>query len=467
MIWGVFMKIDLKRIIPLISCFAIVLAFLVVPVRVSADAVDKSIVNLMPATSYRYTENGVVKGEAVKPFRFFQSVTSASWRWNTALLDTGFTSFVITVQVQRGIVPSKVTMIPYVGASPITLTKMGSSGDYIQYVYDGSVNLSYTEIVAEWSGTYTGRFNIVSFYGILGDIVSITKAARQIVRYTYSSSGFVRGQPSSAGAESLPLYLETYQNTSADFYDVYNFGIRKTEIPFRYLEEMTFFIATTSPDVDVSVYVAEDKNIWSNSVIYKTLPVDVSLSFTADTEDVSVRYYNLYYYSVTVDLSGVDLYDKMINLTFNAFPADSGYTAGSLLYVAARPPVEEIPWYQTFYQWIKGLFDSNTDALSNAIGSGNDTLVNGTPEQQQQVAAGKDNLESGADDLEQLTQDMQVTKPTVNAGDFSADVVLSASGMQLMGTPFAALWQSPTLVSVVVALVSIMLISFLFFGKKG
>lgn len=474
--WGVVLKINLKRIIPILSCLAIVLVCIVVPVKVSADAVDKSFVNILPAAEYNArSADGSYSINTVTARNYFPDVLNPGFRWEAEAYDMSFRGFVFTLFFQGNRAPQSVDFIPYVNGPVYTAELVTRVGNTYQYRLDftANINIASVEIRAIFAGNYTGFFSVLSCYGILSDVVSVEKLAYQVLRYTQVSGlGDSRQVLNSAGSTDLPIYLTSdYEAPSSNFYDVYNFGVRNQYLKFDYLEEATFLFATTHSNASVSAYIADDQNLWSNSPIYKTLSVDLSYSFTAKHEFVSGRYYNLYYYTATVDLRGVDLSDKMLNFTFDALPVGDNDTIASVLYLALKPPIEEVPWYQAFYRWITSFWSKKNnqlvDQLTDALQQGNDILVNGTPDQQQQVAAGKDNLESGASDLEQLTQDMQVTKPTVNVGDFSADVVLGASGMNLMATPFTALWQSPTLVTVIVALVSIMLISYVFFGKKG
>lgn len=474
--WGVSLKSKLKRIIPLLSCFAIVLACLVVPVRVSADAVDRSIVNILPAAEYNArSADGSYSINTVTARNYFANVVNPGFRWEAESYDMSFRGFVFTLFFQGNKAPQSVEFIPYVNGPVYTAQLVFKGSNTYQYRLDlnANINIASVEIRAVFNGNYTGFFTVQSCFGLVNDVVSVEKMTYQILRYTdLGDLGVSRQGVASGGSTALPIYYTTSaDSTLENFYDVYNFGVRNQFLKFDYLEEATLLFATTSPDASVSAYIADDQNIWSNSPVYKTLSVDLSSSFTAKHELIDGSYYNFYYYTATVDLSGIDLSDKMLNFTFDALPIGNNETIGNVLYLVLKPPIEVVPWYQTFYRWITSFWSKKNnqlvDQVTDALQQGNNNLVNGTPDQQQQVAAGKDNLESGADDLEQLTQDMQVTKPTVNAGDFSADVVLSASGMQLMGTPFAVLWQSPTLVTVIVALVSIMLISYVFFGKKG
>lgn len=466
------MKRYLKRIVPLVCAVAIVLAGLVIPVEVSADAVDKSIVNLLPSNQYEFAAGFDAFKPETQPFKYFTNVPSAQWRWSVQYQDIGFVGFVLTVQVSNGIVPSSLRITPYAGAPSLTWTLVGQAGDYLQYKYDGSFSVYQVTLSALWSDNYSGRFNIVSFYGIVGDVVNVDSISYQVTRFTTTNGDTTRALITNVTTAAVPL-RRSYESPTGNFNDVINVGVRNLKLPGKYLDSMSILIATYHPDCNITAYVGEDRvpSQWDKQVVYKTLAVDSSLSYTSRIYVEDGRYYNLYYYSVTVDLTGVDLTDKMINFCFDVYPVAAYEAVWDVLYITYKIPIEQIPWYQLFYNWIKKFFQSENQLLVSqiidALGSGNDNMVNGTPEQNNQVSDDVGKLENGSSLLDDLTDQMQVDRPEISGSDVNISELVDPSSTQLLATPILAIWNSGTIVSILIFLAVVMLISFVFFGKKG
>lgn len=97
----------------------------------------------------------------------------------------------------------------------------------------------------------------------------------------------------------------------------------------------------------------------------------------------------------------------------------------------------------------------------------NNTLIQGTPQQNEQVSGAVGGLEGSSNSLGDLTDQMQLEKPDLSDIDVSVDAIIPDGGMTILSTPILKFWESPTLVSILVLVLTICLVSWVFFGKKG
>lgn len=94
-------------------------------------------------------------------------------------------------------------------------------------------------------------------------------------------------------------------------------------------------------------------------------------------------------------------------------------------------------------------------------------FVNGTPEQNQQVGAAVDGLENSAGKMEDLAEDMKVDKPDLSGVDVSPDAIVSVADRALLTAPLTKLWKDPTILGMITTVFILVLVSWVFFGKKG
>lgn len=97
-----------------------------------------------------------------------------------------------------------------------------------------------------------------------------------------------------------------------------------------------------------------------------------------------------------------------------------------------------------------------------------DSMISGTPEQNEQVDNAVGDLNDKADDLGALGDQMaSVEKPEINSADFSAEKLVPKTSLTVLSAPFHALWENNTLLAMLSIVVALVLVSWIFFGKKG
>lgn len=97
-----------------------------------------------------------------------------------------------------------------------------------------------------------------------------------------------------------------------------------------------------------------------------------------------------------------------------------------------------------------------------------DSLINGTPEQNQQAQDAVGGLNSSTDKLGQLGDTMSsVDKPSIDSNKISADSLVPHTSLVALSSPFQALWENNQLLAMLTIVVTLVLVSWVFFGKKG
>lgn len=104
------------------------------------------------------------------------------------------------------------------------------------------------------------------------------------------------------------------------------------------------------------------------------------------------------------------------------------------------------------------------------VGIGNQIsdAINGSPEQNQQAQDAVGGLNSSTDKLGDLGDQMSsVEKPSFDNSNISADSLVPDTSLVVLASPFQALWENNQLLAMLTIVVTVVLISWVFFGKKG
>ncbi len=93
-------------------------------------------------------------------------------------------------------------------------------------------------------------------------------------------------------------------------------------------------------------------------------------------------------------------------------------------------------------------------------------MINGTPSQNQQVQNDVNKLEDSSDKLNDLTDQMVVPKPSIGAEDVAVENLADPTDISLVNQPLTILWENPTILGMVTIIFTLILVSWVFFGKK-
>lgn len=180
---------------------------------------------------------------------------------------------------------------------------------------------------------------------------------------------------------------------------------------------------------------------------------------------------------IRLDLTGMDktmdvtnVYYPYIQITGEATGEFSLSLKSVVGHVVVPTPDPDVFWYTKLFntigswfsnlgKWLSDGFQSVVDAISN--------FVSGSPEQQQQVADAVDKMEQSSNALGQLGDQMNsVEKPAPSDMNVSPNAMIPDTALTAYTTPITYLWHNSTLVAMLTIVVTLVLVSWVFFGKK-
>lgn len=116
------------------------------------------------------------------------------------------------------------------------------------------------------------------------------------------------------------------------------------------------------------------------------------------------------------------------------------------------------------------LFDviSRDSQVLGNIDNNLNNAINGTPEQNQQAQDAVGGLNNSTDKLDSLGDTMSnVEKPSIDSNKISADSLVPHTSLVVLSSPFQALWENNQLLAMLTIVVTLVLVSWVFFGKKA
>lgn len=440
----------------------------------ATEIVPDNVVDLMTSIEYSVYTDGDYWYESPNISLWFNDVYNMSVRWNRTP-SVRFNRVVFTILTWD---------------LPSSLKLNGISGTLIGQQYESENRLlsqwsfplagvgEYLDLSASWDSSYTGDFIFLSGVGYSEIVNDITTAEIRLQgQYTtYELENHLIETLVPSKSVTLPYGYEYRDYNGYDpqldmgYLSVF---VRPEDRDLNYANSITFFITSIGP-MDFEAYLT---NI-SNSAGATSLPVTSVLesdSFGIIDINKGEMQYKQNQYSVTVDLSGYDLTDRTIVLestvTALSFEDNTGSVSGFKYYVSGicmTPEVSEAPWYLDFANWLKKQFQSIKDTIAEwcaKIIAALDSLLGGSSEEVDQVV---DNMQNAADDLQQAGDAMNsVEKPAVGDIDVSVNNVVPQSAMLAYTKPITAFWQSDLMLSFISLVTTIVLVSWVFFGKKA
>lgn len=108
-----------------------------------------------------------------------------------------------------------------------------------------------------------------------------------------------------------------------------------------------------------------------------------------------------------------------------------------------------------------------TNQLLGDIKDQNNTLIQGTPEQNAQVSGSVGDLDGAGDKLGDLIDQMQVERPDTENMDVSIDKFIPGTSILAYTGPILAFWNNDSLKAMLIIVLTLVLVSWVMFGKKG
>lgn len=111
--------------------------------------------------------------------------------------------------------------------------------------------------------------------------------------------------------------------------------------------------------------------------------------------------------------------------------------------------------------------DRESNKLLGEIVDQNESLINGTPQQNAAVSDANDEMITAGDKLGELTDQMEVEKPDTEDIDVSIDSFIPETSILAYTGPILAFWNNDSLKAMLIIVLTLVLVSWVMFGKKG
>ena len=464
----------LKRAIIILVVVSLTASFIALPA--SAAVEGDQFVDILPAASYTRVVNYNAGQEFTKPFAFCDNASRVTYTWDATVYDEKFTGFYITVTA--AVKPDVVQIKQGSTIGPHECTYLGGSGNIFQYYVPNEYNINeFTVLIYYWSPV-SCNVGILSVRGVRNSTVPINTCSYMFRTSFVNEAGVMENAIRDRGS-NVSLPVDCFWGTDDLFGGDLFLWVGPKHYTFQDVDSITFILHSSGPLLDyVGASIVDD-----NDEVVAILPDE--LLYTQKVE--LVNYWDkwpYYTYEVTIDLSEVKFSGYWIQLAVALDPAsyrDNGEQIGiSCTSIFMTLPDFDTPWYQVFWNWLTDRLGNLQALTSSAIASAGNRIVtfmdlakdaivhaiNGDRDDMAAAGEFEDSVSDQASELDQMNQAMQVEKP--DPGSISADVnALVPGGVAPAGNVLAVVTNNSTVSTMLLLVVTIALVGYVFFGKKG
>lgn len=321
----------------------------------------------------------------------------------------------VLISISASVLPESVYFFTFAGQL------YGISDNVYFYKFDtqGQRFLDLFNVRISMPSDFTSTVEIVSFFGVTDD----TYLFDEVNLYSY---GYL------SNATDGSYYQEEFYNSAVVLPKTY---IEYFNSDSPSVSPESFYVNVNTP---LSVPIASSLSltfvstgVWPNYYDGAVL-TDGGFSITRDGETVEVLPYYvsscastgasynglpLWKYTLTVDLSGIDLSNAFIHFTTQVKPRYpvSGSVVHTvyfqILSVGLKNKDHIIPWYQRFFYWIKAEFDE-IDAKLNSIFQPSSSPPD-ISDQQQDIDDSVGDMDQIGDDFENSRNELEILTPEV------------------------------------------------------
>lgn len=458
--------IMIKRLLPLCAFLVLIVSVMAFPAS-AQNALPDTFVDVLPAGEYEVKTGDGSFVSVDRSWVYVTEQSSAVIKWNAAVQDIKFHQYYITIQMTGTPSTIKVNLN---SSHSVYAEYIGHSDGIYQYRFTSlNSNINDVSVTANWSYTYTGNFNILSFYGRRSYSDPVNEVSYRFRYGVFNSSGIDYVIHSYGNYETIPnnFWYSGYYPNDELFRGELFLWIDHTYLELAYADRATILIQSICPITDFGFSIVDNA-----TTTIAVLPGSLTENATG-TVAVGDVVRPVYAYQFTADLSGFSL-DPGYKLQFYASCDSSFYrdlntlaVQFNVISIALGYPVSEIPWYQTMHSWINNSITSNTDRLVGVIGSLGGALDdpesltdvndidNIVADKEQQAASIKDKMNS-------------VSKPdpgSVSSSSVDVSSIISASSAPLV---MSALTGGPEgfVVTLLLLVFTFALVGYIFFGKR-
>lgn len=347
---------------------------------IPAEAADTGTISsdLFTAPYYNVFKNNEYLYETDKPSVYFENCYAAGYSW-PVYTDYIYEYCYFTLYSSQ--VPRNVRVKYFEGDSYETAEYTGSNGNFRFYKVKCGTNIGFIRVNVEYS-SYTGACSLYSFLGIKDVAEELDKlyVRQRIWRADVDSSSpngyYGDYETVSLGAQNIPFSVRgsySEQNYTYVVDRVY-FDVLPSYRAADVCSSIGFVVSTSDLDSLPEIALVDD----DGHVVHV-----IECNSVNTCAFGSVKFGDYYWpqnvIEVTADLTGYDLTDLTIRLSFDIKPLQSDSTKVDTWYKCVSawitPYIEELPWYKVFWNWLSAKWNSVTSSINNAISSGVDKIV--------------------------------------------------------------------------------------------
>lgn len=373
----------MKRILVLALALILAVSSLGVP-SYAAEVVPDAIVDLKYGVEYFLYQNDSLFGSKASPYEWFANITKFRADW-TISNTVQFRTIIV------GVIADRVPDAVYIG---------NSSPGKAYCAYDRSVgNVHYfqtwdflditqaIQVHVDFNSAYTGWVGVDTIYGLYSDSIDVTNVNYFSNAWIYDTVdpgdgvGFAQiHQVDSESNASLPVFSDWSGPSGSEVYHL-DHGEMFVKVPYsshnlNLASSITYLIYSAGEIYDVGARLEDSSgNILAD--------LSATVSGGGESQIVWQSYENIHrlkVYTVTVDLTGYELRNKYISLSYNidrvfasyVYEYDYGFYT-QVTGIAVSKMTSDTPWYSIFALWLKGQYNSIRSLISEGF---NNTVAN-------------------------------------------------------------------------------------------
>lgn len=268
------------------------------------------------------------------------------------------------------------------------------------------------------------------------------------------------------GTTTYPFYANSNQRYSITIHPVTEYGLSLANIP----EGSKILV-----DFKITCHASGDNQLSvPSSFIQRHYYTTVQNQWIVPVHDTSIPY-GFGEQGVSLSYALDDIPDNAANfvpaMKISPFVNRGSSEVLFTLYVENVSLVMDIStgyWEQWLAEQNGEMIDGLGDRLEGAISDSTNQIVNGTPEQNQIANESNNEMSAAAGKLDNLGDQLNsVEKPNADSMNVSADKLLGGmAATSMLTAPVLEIWKNPVALSILTVVVTIVLISWVFFGKK-
>lgn len=424
---------------------------------------------LLDAVYSCYDDDRLVSSTKETPTHFYSGSTTAKFQWDARHYDRTYTSIIYTVyfSVDPGI-DNVISEFHHYNGRVTKASAVQLDTYYYQFRIDRTSNMSWPAIEFTFTKAYSGTISILSCFGVrdIGTPLDSVNWQQYGVYIPYKDPVVTQDLVKSEVGVSLPI---SHMSRRTDQYQSWHYDIIAVSGDFggaSSLDSLTFLTEGFLCEAVTFSIIGDNVRETEHIIEVENLATKVTTSYPSWGENA----WEVYAQQLTVDLKGYDLKNCNWEMTFSvdplSFNSTMSFTYWCMYDIIARLPVENTPWYKTFFSWLSVKWDNVTSSIVTEIknvGKKLDGIVV-SPSVQEHLNDAAGEMDSKKEQINEYNDRFQdLEKPEIS-GSSLIDPVLPGNALGL--TVMTTLANQDIIARLILAVFSFSLMGYVMFGKR-